>query len=116
MMALVSPVAFWYGHPPWLRLSPASDIHTQTRRLSRSATLDGGAVFTDGGWCAADRTLALDILDLTPETAATLASIAASEEVHVALPEGLFRGRVSSFTFGGAATARLTVLVDTQVV
>lgn len=116
MLALVTPVEAWYGHPPWLRISPASDIHSRARRLSRSATLDGGAVFTDGGWCDADRTLSLDILDLTPETAATLAEIATADEVHVSLPEGLFRGRVSAVNFAGGTAGRLTIQVQTRVV
>ena len=48
-----------------LRLADGSDIKSGARRVSRNATLDGGAVITDGGYSDADRTLVIRYSEMT---------------------------------------------------
>lgn len=40
-----------------LKRTEESDVATVERRMSRTATLDGGAVITDGGYSPGDKTL-----------------------------------------------------------
>lgn len=116
MLAILTPTSFWFGHPPVLRLDPgASDLRSWTRRLSRTATLDGGAVVTDGGFCQADRSLVLAIRDLTAADADALEAIAAYPECYLACDRGLFRGQVRDLALNGAATARVTFWVGAQI-
>lgn len=96
---------------------PSSDLRSATRRMTRTATLDGGVAITDGGWSDGDRTLSITI----PQRAATPAMAAAIEtlkrnhlRVSVATDEGVFeallqRYRLSpAFSLTLAITARLS--------
>ena len=60
---------------PWgavlLDASPDSTLDTHTRRVTRTATLDGHSVIIDHGYTAADATLAIRAV-LDPATAAAL--------------------------------------------
>jgi hypothetical protein len=48
-----------------LKLADASELKTNARRISRTATLDGGALIVDGGFSDADRTFAVNYQDLS---------------------------------------------------
>ncbi len=110
-IAYLTPSAYWFGHPPALRLSQSSDTHARDRRMTRTPTLDGGAVVNDGGWSEADRTFTLVIRDLTTTDADTLATIAATSYQTLALAHGLYGGRVKSHIFKGDAESQLTFWV-----
>lgn len=58
-MIFLSPLQFDPFGPLSVEPLPDSDITTIERRVSRAATLDGGASFTDTGQWAADRTFTL---------------------------------------------------------
>lgn len=115
MIAFLTPTTFWFGHPPRMELAASSDTQSRDRRLTRTPTLDGGAVVNDGGWSEADRTLTLNIRHLSQEDAATLQQIAAYTEQHLALADGLYRGRVKSHVLNGAAESRLTFWVSEKL-
>ena len=64
-----------------------------SRRLSRTATLDGGAVITDGGVTDADRSFDFTAIQAPEETIETLwAMFQAEDLVHLSCPEGVFSG------------------------
>lgn len=109
--ASLTPAAYWFGDPPLLRLDPASDTRTLARRLTRTATLDGGAVVVDGGYCVADRTFTLAIRGLTPAETDALEAIAAYPECVLSLATGCYRGVVQGLTLNGGETARVTFFV-----
>lgn len=115
MYALLTPVSYWFGHPPQLRLDPESDLRTLARRLTRTATLDGGAVVADGGFCQADRTITLAIRDLSAADADLLEEIAATDEQVLSLPTGCYRGVVQGLTLNGGETAGLTFWVSARL-
>ena len=115
MIGYLTPAAYWFGHPPRLELAASSDTQSRDRRMTRTPTLDGGAVINDGGWSESDRTLTLAIRRLSEADAAVLATIAATTEQHLALPHGLYRGRVKSHVLNGAAESRLTFWVSEKL-
>jgi hypothetical protein len=63
------------------------------RRLSRTATLDGGAVITDGGVTDADRTMEFTTAQAPEDTRETLWVMFQSQDlVHLSCQEGVFSG------------------------
>ena len=114
-IAYLTPVAYWFGHPPALHLAQSSDTAARDRRMTRTPTLDGGAVIHDGGWSEADRTMTLVIRGLSETDADTLKTIAAYTEQHLALPHGLYKGRVKSHVFKGAAESQLVFWVTEKL-
>lgn len=56
-MVILSAPSFDLDGVLVLRRTEESRLHDNGRRVSRTATLDGGAVLTDLGWSEADRTL-----------------------------------------------------------
>ena len=116
MIAYLTPAAFWFGEPPQLDIDPASDTRTRTRRMSRSATLDGDAIVNDGGYSEADRTMSLQLRGLTEEQAAAIEQIAAYPLCRLALDHGLFEGRVKDHQLSSPTRARLTFWVSRRIV
>lgn len=115
MIAAISPVTYWLGFPLWLTLSAASDLRTRQRRLSRTATLDGNSVFTDGGFSESDRILTLAVLNMTREQANTLSEIAAYPQVMISIDEGLFLCRIKSHLLSGGKEATVTAWVESRI-
>jgi hypothetical protein len=77
-----------------------------TRRLSRTATLDGGAVITDSGWTDADRTLEFTAMRMPEETRENLWAMFRKESrVNLACPEGVFAGYLQRIRIAGANIA-----------
>ncbi len=64
-----------------------------SRRLSRTATLDGGAVITDGGVTDADRSMDFTAAQVPEDIRETLWAMFQSQDmVHLSCPEGVFSG------------------------
>ena len=64
-----------------------------SRRISRTASLDGGAVITDGGVTDADRSFDFSAIQAPEDTLETLwAMFQAEDLVHLSCPEGVFSG------------------------
>lgn len=83
--------------------------------MSRSPTLDGGAVINDGGFAVADRTFTLTLANVSQAEAETLAEIAATPYQTLALRQGLYGGRVKSHVFNGANESQLVFWVAEQL-
>ena len=115
MIAILTPADLWFGHPPVLDLAPSSGLAARDRRLTRTPTLDGGAVMSDGGWSEADRTLSLVMLGVDVDTAALLSEIAAYPVQRLAIPEGLFEGRVKSHVMAGGNESQLVFWVSSKL-
>ena len=63
------------------------------RRLSRTATLDGGAVITDGGVTDADRSMEFTTAQVREDAQEALWAMFQSEDlVYLSCPEGVFTG------------------------
>ena len=116
MIASITPVGYWFGLPAWLRISPASTLTERERRLSRSATLDGGAVWNDGGFSEADRTFTLLVRGLTADQAADLESVLSFAQVYVSLPSGFFVARAKNFNLSGTAEVRITLWIESRII
>ena len=114
-IAYLTPVAYWFGHPPALHLAQSSDTAARDRRMTRTPTLDGGAVIHDGGWSEADRTMTLVIRHLSATDTETLTTIAAYTEQHLALSHGLYRGRVKTHVMKGATESQIVFWVTAKL-
>lgn len=83
----------------------------QGRRVSRIATLDGGAVVNDGGFSDADRTVEITWRPLSAEGEAAVARLVRYyAQASVSLPDGVYRGALEALN-PGAAESRLRVLL-----
>lgn len=98
-----------------LHVLPSSDHHERRRRISRVATLDGGAAFNDGGYAPADITVTLT---WPVRSAATEAAVLRLVELHgrllLSMPGVLYLAAPEAYT-PGPATSSLTLLVERQL-
>jgi len=76
---------------PWL---PGSDFGTSERRVSRTKTLDGGVILSDGGWTTLDRDVT--IITRYSEDALTVLQHLHEDKtlVHISLSDGYFKGTI----------------------
>lgn len=85
------------------------------RRMTRIATLDGGAVFNDFGFTDADRTIDLE---WPPTSAVNDARIMRLAAVYgfctLALPDGCYEAGIESYTPGTSAN-RLRLLIKRKI-
>lgn len=78
-----------------------SDLSTMTARVTRSQTLDGGAVITHSGVSHGDRTLRIRA-KLDEADAATLTAIHEDETLlYLSAPDGFFSGAIESLKIDG---------------
>lgn len=93
-----------------LDVLPTSEMGDTARRMSRVATLDGGAVVNDFGHTAADRTITLR---WRPQSRALEASVVRLVQLYgrlnVATRDGLFR--VAPETYRNTATESSLILL-----
>lgn len=96
-----------------LTLKPGrSNLGDTSRRVSRVATLDGGASVLDGGYTVADRTISLDISDQTKETVDALKYLCSVHSSLLVLTEdGAFKASPERVSISGNS-ARMTLLVS----
>lgn len=113
--AVLTPAAFWFGHPPRLTLADGSDTQARARRLTRTPTLDGGAVVYDGGLAEADRTFTLSVLNLTAAEADSLREIAAYPLHGIALDHGYYEGYIQSHVLAGRPEGNLVFAVTRKL-
>lgn len=99
----------------WWIDAPGTDgleqSRTGARRVSRTATLDGGCVYYDTGFSAADRDIDVRIPDATPADIARAAYLVETYgEVTVSLDDGCYLCRPASYRVsGGVLSIRLMV-------
>ena len=96
-----------------LTLKPGTaNLGDTARRVSRVATLDGGASIIDGGYTVTDRTISLDISDQTRETIDALKYLCANHTALIVLTEdGAFKAAPERVSIIGD-TARMSLLVS----
>ena len=114
MVGISSPV-FDLSGAAVLPYAYAEGAGNATRRVSRTATLDGGAVVTDTGYAVADNTLEIVANSaLEADYAVLLRLTRLYSEVVVSTPDGVFTGSPSELKVDGT-DVRLTVLVTEQL-
>lgn len=96
-----------------LDLKPgSSNLGDTARRVSRVATLDGGASVLDGGYTVADRTISLDLSGQTRTVVDELKYLCQNYATLVVMTEdGAFLAAPERLTMSGNA-ARMTLLVS----
>lgn len=96
-----------------LTLKPgASNLGDTSRRVSRVATLDGGAAVLDGGYTVTDRTISLDLSDQTKETIDALKYLCSVHSSLLVLTEdGAFKAAPERVSIAGSS-ASMTLLVS----
>jgi len=76
-----------------------SDISHISRRVSRSATLDGGSIIVDNGYSASDATFTIVIRDIdNSQRLAIMAMIKRHSVLIISVKENIFSGVVETLT------------------
>lgn len=98
-----------------LDADPTSVSNEHKRRVNRIATLDGGAVFNDFGYTAADRTFTIR---WAPTGLDQVLAVAALIEYHpllrLCMPDGVFLVAPESF-LPAASEARIVLLASAKL-
>jgi hypothetical protein len=83
-----------------------NDIRQNTRRLAKTATLDGGSVIVDGGYSDSDRSLSFTAENVPQTDRETLWTLFKDESLlHLATPEGMFSGYLETVNIENATVA-----------
>lgn len=92
-----------------------SDLNTGSRRVSRTATLDGGVEINDSGFSHGDRTLKIIAVKIGRTLAAAITNMRNIETViHLAMFDGFYQAVLkSSSTRNGEAN--LTVFIKSKL-
>lgn len=101
MMLGISPQTYSAGGGLLLEIRPDSELETITRRVSRTATLDGNSSISDFGYSAADATLLIKLQNLgTADRLALEAMVKLHPLLVVSCRTGCYLGAVSSLNTG----------------
>jgi len=115
MIAILSTLAYSAQGPITLQLTNDSSIRDLSLRISRTATLDGRCAITNGGMSHSDRTLQLQAINCSPDTATQLwALVQQATAVCLAARDESFQGYLSSYRERGA-NVQLTFLVERKL-
>lgn len=114
MIAILSTCTYNQDAPLILRLKPDSNLDNLTRRVTRTATLEGGCVLSDLGFSYGDLSFTLKA-NLTEDEDARLSRLIRSEsELTLSCRHGLFLGAIERRTgIGGDVT--LSFLVSDKI-
>lgn len=78
----------------------ASDLRSNTRRVSRTATLDGGCEIVDQGYCDADRTLEIRKSQVSKDLGDRLWYLFQTYSLlRFSMPDGLYNGAIKRLEF-----------------
>lgn len=115
MQAILSTTEFDPLAPVHLPLLMTSDLGETSRRVTRVATLDGGAAFGDFGHTEADRTIVLRWQPQSREHEESVRRLVALyTRITVSIAEGLFLVAPQTYS-PGAEESRLTLLVERKL-
>lgn len=115
MLASLTALAFDPLGDVLLDVLPLSATPAARRRVSRTATLDGGAVITDQGYSAGDLSFELQITGLTVAQELAIRHLVTYHAgIVLSVPAGCFRGTISSADLGRNPPS-VTFLVVEQV-
>ncbi|MFM2007249.1 MAG: hypothetical protein RLZZ09_2904 [Pseudomonadota bacterium] len=91
---------------------PGSDLSASTRRVTRTATLDGNAVIIDNGYTAADSTLAIEAWVSESDLQRLQHLIQIYPEIVATTLEGCYLGVIDSVRQGGDGKTRVSFLIQ----
>lgn len=86
-----------------IRPGPKSEIYSATPRVSRTATLDGGAIINHFGFCDADRTIKITGKIAEADAGKLWTLVKAATFLNLATADGVFYGAISSIKNNGGA-------------
>ena len=95
-----------------LEALPGSDLSASTRRVTRTATLDGNAVIIDNGYTAADSTLAIEARLTKSEEQRLQHLMRIYPEIIATTPEGCYLGVIDSVRQGGDGRTQVSYLIQ----
>ena len=95
-----------------LEALPGSDLSASTRRVTRTATLDGNAVIIDNGYTAADSTLAIEAWLTESEEKRLQHLIQIYPEIIATTPEGCYLGVIDSVRQNGDGRTQVSYLIQ----
>lgn len=98
-----------------LRITGDSELDSIERRVSRTATLDGGAVLLDSGYAEADRTLTLQAQVSTDAHDNLQRLVSQHPEFTLSFRGGCYLGAVQRYQLQPNNIARLTFLVTRKL-
>jgi hypothetical protein len=91
-----------------------SELDKYPARVSRSATLDGGAVIVHSGLSHGDRTLRIRA-DLSQTDAATLLTLHGAEAlINIAMPDGFYSGAIERLDIN-KGQIDMTILIESKL-
>ena len=94
-----------------LEALPGSDLSASTRRVTRTATLDGNAVIIDNGYTSADSTLNVEAA-LTEAEARRLHHLMQTyPEIIASTPDGCYLGVIDSVRQGRDGSIAISFLI-----
>lgn len=110
----ISTILFSLDAPVMLKSEADSDLQSSSRRVSRTATLDGGCVITDSGFSHGDRTMRVKAL-IDQETGERITSMHQSYSLLLfSVPEGVFIGAIESISIQETELS-LTILIKEKL-
>ena len=79
--------------------------------MTRTATHDGGAAITDGGFADADRTLQIRLRprEVTQDLVGAIETVKAFTRVSIAFDEGVYEALLQRYNLGSSPTLTLAV-------
>jgi hypothetical protein len=95
-----------------LEALPGSDLSAATRRVTRTATLDGQAVIIDNGYTSADSTLAIEAWLTEADIQRLQHLIQVYPEIIASTPDGCYLGVIDSVRQGGDGRTRISYLIQ----
>jgi hypothetical protein len=99
MIASICSQLFDYAGNFLVPITLDSDLSHINRRVSRSATLDGGSIIVDNGYSASDATFTIVIRDIDNSTRlAIMAMIKRHSVLIISVKENIFSGVVETLT------------------
>ena len=105
------PQGFRYFQRSELLVASTIGNRSGKRRVSRTATLDGGCSVTDGGYCVADKTIKVECPNPALDIIGFMAYIVANyNTILVCTEDGAYLGSPSEFTVTDKG-ALLTILI-----
>jgi len=101
--------------PILLHPGPGADLVTVPRRVSRTATLDGGCVITDHGVAHADRTLEITVPSVSSKLERQIWGLYVTYAwLRVAMFDGVYRAKISRYRYREGQLA-ITVLIKEKL-
>lgn len=113
MRLSISAPSFDPAGKVWVSTTSDSDMRSVGRRVNRAKTLDGGAVFNDAGYVAADRTLVVAFREQEGTYAQVERLLKLYPHLIISTPDGVFAAVPESLRQQrGVNTLRLLVMEE----